>query len=565
MSTFFSNLRIGHRLAVGFAAILLVAMTAIGIGIARLGAVAQASEQLMNEPLAKERMVGDWYRTIYAGMRRNLAVALSNDNAMDDYFATETAQQTKVAGDLQKLIEPHMNSPREQALWAEVAARRKAYVEMRARTLQLKKEGRLDELKRLALNEFVPLGRSYMDGIQQLQQEQRDSIDRTATEIQQTYQASRRLMLLLSALTLVLLGVIAWLLTRSITRPLVRAVQLARQVADGDLTAQIAVTSRDEAGQLLQALRDMTGQLAQLVSAAQDNSATIALASREIAAGNADLSNRTESQAASLEETASSMEELTSTVQQNADNAGHANRLALAASASAQRGGAVVQQVVDTMGTIRGSSRRIAEITSVIDGIAFQTNILALNAAVEAARAGEEGRGFAVVATEVRNLAQRSAAAAKEIKTLIEASCEQVDQGGKLVDAAGSAMGEIMAGVQHVAGIMGEIAAASQEQSAGIAQVNNAVASMDQITQQNAALVEEAAAAAASMERQAAGLAQAMSVFKLAAAPEQAAMRQQKLAAAPARQPEAAPASGRAVAQTQAARTTRARLALAAA
>ena len=562
MNTFFSNLRIGHRLAVGFAAILLVAMTAIGIGIARLASVAEASEQLMHEPLATERMVGDWYRTIYAGMRRNLAVALSNDNAMDDYFATETAEQTNVATDLQKLIGPHMKSEREKALWAEVGARRKAYVDMRSRTLKLKKEGRLDELKQLALKEFVPLGRAYMDGIQALQQEQRDSIDRTAAGIQQTYQASRQLMLLLSALTLVLLGVIAWLLTRSITRPLARAVQVARQVADGDLTARIAVTSKDEAGQLLQALRDMTGKLAQLVSGAQDSSGAIALASREIAAGNADLSNRTESQAASLEETASSMEELTSTVQQNADNAHHANRLALEASASAQRGGAVVQQVVDTMGTIRNSSRRIAEITSVIDSIAFQTNILALNAAVEAARAGEEGRGFAVVASEVRNLAQRSAAAAKEIKMLIEASCEQVDQGGKLVDAAGHAMGEIMASVQHVAGIMGEIATASQEQSAGIAQVNNAVASMDQITQQNAALVEEAAAAAASMEQEAAGLARAMGVFKLAVEePQRTAQLQQQ-------QQRAGAAGQRAIAgaapSAQPPRSASARLALAA-
>jgi methyl-accepting chemotaxis protein len=242
------------------------------------------------------------------------------------------------------------------------------------------------------------------------------------------------------------------------------------------------------------------------------------VASDEIASGNADLSSRTESQASSLEETASSMEELTTTVKQNADNARQANQLVVSASDFATKGGDVVGHVVDTMGSIKESSRKIVDIIGVIDGIAFQTNILALNAAVEAARAGEQGRGFAVVAAEVRNLAQRSANAAKEIKSLISDSVEKVDAGGKLVDEAGKTMEEIVTSVKHVADIMGEITAASQEQSSGIEEVNRAIAQMDEMTQQNAALVEEAAAAAESMQEQAAALAQAVAVFKLGAA-----------------------------------------------
>jgi methyl-accepting chemotaxis protein len=269
---------------------------------------------------------------------------------------------------------------------------------------------------------------------------------------------------------------------------------------------------------LLRALGEMNGKLSGMVSEVRGSSDTINTASQEIAAGNADLSTRTESQASSLEETASSMEELTSTVRQNADNARQANQLVISASGVAGRGGSVVEQVVTTMNGIKDSSRKIADIIGVIDGIAFQTNILALNAAVEAARAGEQGRGFAVVATEVRNLAQRSAGAAKEIKTLIGDSVAQIDQGGALVDEAGKTMAEIVTSVRQVADIMAEITAASAEQSAGIEQVNMAITQMDQMTQQNAALVEQSSAAAESMQQQAGTLAQAMAVFKTGAA-----------------------------------------------
>jgi methyl-accepting chemotaxis protein len=309
---------------------------------------------------------------------------------------------------------------------------------------------------------------------------------------------------------------VSWLIARSITRPLNQAVRVAKTVAAGDLTSRIdAEQSNDETGQLLQALREMNESLVRIVGEVRHGADTIANATGEIATGNMDLSARTESQAGALEETASSMEELTSTVKQNADNARQANQLAQTASDVATQGGAVVAQVVDTMGSINESSHKIVDIISVIDSISFQTNILALNAAVEAARAGEQGRGFAVVAAEVRTLAQRSAAAAKEIKVLIDNSVEKVELGSKLVNQAGTTMTNVVDSIRRVTDIMSEITAASQEQSQGIEQVNGAIMEMDDVTQQNAALVEEAAAAAGALQEQAANLNQVVSVFKL--------------------------------------------------
>ncbi|HTH45703.1 MAG TPA: methyl-accepting chemotaxis protein [Oxalicibacterium sp.] len=326
-----------------------------------------------------------------------------------------------------------------------------------------------------------------------------------------------------TSLTLIVGGIIAALLaagiaislTRNITRSLSEAVKLARRVASGDLTARISVSSKDEVGALMDALKDMNGSLVKIVSEVRTGTDTIVTASGQIASGNLDLSSRTEQQASSLEETASSMEELTSTVKQNTNNARQANTLAISASEVAVKGGAVVSEVIGTMGAINESAKKIVDIIAVIDGIAFQTNILALNAAVEAARAGEQGRGFAVVASEVRSLAQRSASAAKEIKVLISDSVEKVDVGAKLVDQAGTTMHEIVNSIRRVTDIMGEITSASAEQTSGIEQINEAITQMDDVTQQNAALVEEASAAAQSLEDQAAKLAQVVSVFKL--------------------------------------------------
>jgi methyl-accepting chemotaxis protein len=363
---------------------------------------------------------------------------------------------------------------------------------------------------------FEPAAKAYQEKVKELLAQQRKAIDTTAAAINEANERSSRLMLTLGILLLAFGAWAAWVISRSITVPLNSALGIANTVADGDLTTHFEEqTARDEIGDLMKALRGMNDSLRRVVSQVQTGTTAIATASSEIAEGNLDLSSRTEQQASSLEETASSMEELTSTVRQNADNANQANQLAQAASDVAARGGKIVGQVVETMGSIDASSRKIVDIIGTIDGIAFQTNILALNAAVEAARAGEQGRGFAVVASEVRNLAQRSAAAAKEIKELIDNSVMQVNAGTSLVQQAGTTMGEVVTSVRRVTDIMGEITSASREQSVGIDEVNQAIGQMDQVTQQNAALVEQAAAAAASMQEQAAQLAQVAASFKL--------------------------------------------------
>ena len=510
------NVSIGVRLGLGFAVILLFSLVITGISVWRLHDVATATRTMMEQPLAKERYISDWYSKIDSGIRRTTAIVRSADTSLGPYFAEEAKQSSVVSGELQKKIEALISGPQETELFRQVSEMRKVYLDAREQVSKLKAAGQTEEAEKAFQAVFVPGSTKYQKVIMNMLEHQRASIDATAREIDAVAKTSRNLLLALAALALAFGVVCAWVLTMGIVRPLRTAVDIARKVADGDLTAQIDVSAKDETGQLLLALKDMNTSLLNIVGEVRSGTDSIATSSTQIAAGNQDLSSRTEEQAGSLEETASSMEELTSTVQSNAQNASEANGLAASASAVAGKGGSVVAQVVDTMGSINDSSRKIVDIIGVIDGIAFQTNILALNAAVEAARAGEQGRGFAVVATEVRNLAQRSAGAAREIKGLINDSVAQVESGARLVDEAGHTMREIVDSVHKVSSIVGQISSASDEQRAGIEQVNQAISEMDQVTQQNAALVEEAAAAAEAMQEQAARLADAVSVFKTA-------------------------------------------------
>src|SRR5450830_157590 len=509
------NVSIGVRLGLGFAVILLFSMIITGISVWRLHDVASATRTMMEEPLAKERYISDWYTRIDSAVRRTIAIARSSDTSLSGFFAEESKVSSASSAVLQKKIAALLKDPKEQAMFASLLELREVYVGSRDQVYKLKGESQAEAANEVFEKTFVPAAAKYQKMVYGLLEHQRATIDATARQIDDIASTSRNLLLLLSTLALAFGVVCAWLLTMGIVRPLRTAVDIARKVADGDLTAQIDASAKDETGQLLQALQDMNTSLLNIVGEVRSGTDSIATSSTQIAAGNQDLSSRTEEQAGSLEETASSMEELTSTVKQNADNARQANQLAASAAQVAVKGGAVVAQVVGTMESINASSNKIVDIISVIDGIAFQTNILALNAAVEAARAGEQGRGFAVVASEVRNLAQRSASAAKEIKTLIGASVEQVNAGSMLVAQAGSTMNDIVDSVQRVSDIITEITAASSEQSVGIDEINRAIGQMDALTQQNAALVEESAAAAESMQHQAHNLAQVVSVFKL--------------------------------------------------
>jgi methyl-accepting chemotaxis protein len=400
-------------------------------------------------------------------------------------------------------------------LMADVAKNRSIYIDARVGLLTKKTAG--EDVSAAVDRDLRPLVEIYLKSLDKvvehshalLAQVQADTASVTATG---------QWALGLGAVVSVALGMLlALLVTRSITGPIQQAAQSAEAISNGNLATDIQVQGKDEAARLLQALSVMQENLARIVGNVRQNSESVAIASAQIAQGNNDLSARTEQQASALEQTAASMEQLSSTVKQNADNAKQANQLALGASTVAIKGGEVVGQVVDTMKGINDSSKKIADIIGVIDGIAFQTNILALNAAVEAARAGEQGRGFAVVASEVRSLAGRSADAAKEIKSLVTASVERVGQGTALVDQAGATMQEIVTSIKRVTDIMGEISTASAEQSSGMAQVGEAVTQMDQATQQNAALVEQSAAAAESLKVQAQQLVGAVAIFKLSA------------------------------------------------
>ncbi|MHB0918011.1 MAG: methyl-accepting chemotaxis protein [Thiobacillus sp.] len=509
-----ANMKIGARMGMGFGLILVLTLLVAVLGLTRMSQIQGHLDDVASDHMVKLKLVGTLRDAMQTGAISIRNLVLLTDEADMAAETQRILDQRKIYAETSNKLADLAKSEAEKSLLAKIADARAETEPLLDKAMEFAM-GNPIAATELLVDEARPAQSQWLKSLEAMAAFQEKETALAVEEADAAYASALMLMLSVSALSLVLGAFIAWWITRSITAPINRAVRVTQTVAAGDLSGCIEVTSGDEFGQLQQALKDMNASLVNIVSQVRNGTDTIGVASREIAAGNLDLSSRTEQQASSLEETASSMEELTSTVKQNAENARQANQLVVSTADIAVKGGQVVGQVVDTMASIKQSSRKIADIIGVIDGIAFQTNILALNAAVEAARAGEQGRGFAVVASEVRNLAQRSAGAAKEIKGLIEDSVGKVDAGGKLVDEAGKTMDEIVTSVKRVTDIMSEIAAASQEQSSGIEQVNQAIGQMDDVTQQNAALVEQAAAASESMQDQAAKLAEAVSVFKL--------------------------------------------------
>ncbi len=509
------NLKIGLRLGLGFGLVLALMITLAAIGLSRMAEIQDKLDDITSDDMVKVNLVREMREQV-----QTTAIAVRNIMLLSDEegIAAEKQRLDKAREEYSenaKKLTGMVKLEQGKVLLAKVEEARATTRPLTDKAVQLGRANKNAEAIQVLIKEVRPNQRKWLDDLGEiLAFQEKKAAD--SVEIAHASYASARTLVILLALAAVVLGVlVAWFITRSVTRPLEEAGQVAARVADGDLTSRIEVTTKDETGLLLQSMKTMNDNLKDMVGKINATASSVATGAGQISAGNINLSQRTEEQAASLEETASSMEELTSTVKQNADNARQANQLAAAAREQAEKGGEVVGKAIAAMGGINSASKKIADIIGVIDEIAFQTNLLALNAAVEAARAGEQGRGFAVVAGEVRNLAQRSAASAKEIKDLIGDSVQKVEDGSKLVEQSGQTLGEIVGAVKKVSDIVAEIAAASQEQSVGIEQVNKAVMQMDEVTQQNAALVEEAAAASKSMEEQAQSLREMMATFKI--------------------------------------------------
>jgi methyl-accepting chemotaxis protein len=541
----FRNMSIAKRLGTGFGLVSVFLIVVIALGLASMRQIQDRMDVItkINGTETKLAQTMDLTVTERALAMRNL-ILLKEDKEIQIEVKRIAEQEKKYASAMDKLstmFAAPETSDEEKTLLQQIRKQGELAAPFIQRAAALALEQKQDEAYKLLRYEFRPVQKAWWELLRKLiAVEEKQNLEGTEAAAA-AYAQARTVMLIIGSLSLVTSLIAALLITRGVTRQLgcepAEAAEIAGQIAAGNLAVHITTRDGDKHS-LLYAMRSMRDNLAQIVSQVHASTETISTAAGQIASGNLDLSSRTEQQASTLEETASSMEELTSTVRLNTDHARQANGLAESASDVAAKGGAVVAQVVDTMAAIDVSARKIVDIIAVIDGIAFQTNILALNAAVEAARAGEQGRGFAVVATEVRNLAQRSAAAAKEIKDLIGDSVDKVQAGNRLVEQAGSTMHEVVASVKRVTDIMSEIMLASQEQSSGIEQINTAVTQMDDVTQQNAALVEEAAAAAQAMQDQVNSLNEVVSVFRVEANVGAARPALQRLAAAaPPRRP----------------------------
>ena len=516
-----NNMKVGTRLALGFALVLVLLVAVAVVGILRMAQIQDRLDHVVSVSNVSTGLVIEMRNNVSDRLASLRVLTLMTDPADMEpelaKFKEQTAKYTEAQNKLAGIFTKYAND-KEKTLLAQIKEHEATAMPAIARASELYLANNAMDATRVMIREVRPVQKKWTDALNQLAIQEEKQNAQSKVDAEAAFSNARNFMLTLLVIAVVMGAAAAWFITRSLIKQLGGepgyTAKIAGSIAHGDLSIAIDTKELDR-GSLLVEMKEMRNSLVGIVQQVRRGTETIGTASREIAAGNIDLSSRTELQASSLEKTASAMEQLTSTVKQNADNAREANALAATASSVALKGGEVVSQVVGTMGEINTSASKIADIIGVIDGIAFQTNILALNAAVEAARAGEQGRGFAVVASEVRNLAQRSAAAAKEIKTLISDSVEKVERGSKLVGQAGVTMDEVVSSVKRVTDIMSDIASASAEQSAGIAQVNTSIIEMDSMTQQNAALVEEAAAAAQSLQDQAAELARVVSIFKL--------------------------------------------------
>jgi methyl-accepting chemotaxis protein len=510
-----SQLQTGTKILGAFAVVSLAIVIISIVALWRLQAANAIANDLVNDKLARQQLTAELLGVTRLNGMRAVAIARSDSLEAADYFQAQLGQGEKNAAALEAKLAALPTAPDERALVDAAKQRKTAYLQVRQQVFQAKDLGKTQDVEQLAAGELATTFDAYTHAIDALLAYQTRAARAMAATSAQAYAFSRVLLPAFGAAALLVGCAAGWLLTRSIVTPLQEAVGLAERVAHGDLSATIAHARGDEIGRLFDALNHMTDGVSATVVKVLDSARLIDDASAEIAAGNHDLSHRTEEQARSLHATVQAMADLTDAVEQNHVNAHDANALALAASSVAQEGAGAVEQMVERMETIRQSAARIGDITAMIDGIAFQTNILALNAAVEAARAGTEGRGFAVVASEVRNLAQHSASAAKEIKQLIGESTGAIESGAGIASAAGGTMREILGRVQQVADLLHAIDGASSEQAAGIAKVRRVIADMDEATQQNAAMVEQAAAVAAAMRAQAEELTGVVATFRV--------------------------------------------------